>query len=145
MWVTARDVLNVLWWNWSSTTHTERGNILVCHSFQEWPKVLTRNLNVYSVEMIHFLVSQNPYSLIGEPICSLTWCWMCAKYRVLNTTANHPECDGTVERFNRTLKMMQSARFGCQWNKHLPGVLWTCIGTLPMNRAAWINGREGIL
>lgn len=45
----------------------------------------------------------------------------------LNTTAYHPECDGMVERFNRTLKSMlrkQAARYGNQWDRFLPGVLW---------------------
>ena len=44
----------------------------------------------------------------------------------LNTTAYHPECDGMVERFNRTLKAMlrkRAAQFGAQWDKHLPGLL----------------------
>ena len=45
----------------------------------------------------------------------------------LNTTAYHPECDGMVERFNRTLKSMlrkHAARFGKQWDQFLPGVLY---------------------
>ena len=45
----------------------------------------------------------------------------------LNTTAYHPECDGMVEHFNRTLKAMlckQVNRFGTQWDKYLSGVLW---------------------
>ena len=45
----------------------------------------------------------------------------------LNTTAYHPQCDGMVERMNRTLKAMlrkHAASFGCQWDRYLPGVLW---------------------
>ena len=45
----------------------------------------------------------------------------------LNTTAYHPQCDGMVERFNRTLKTMlrkHAAKFGVQWDKYLYGVLW---------------------
>lgn len=45
----------------------------------------------------------------------------------LNTTAYHPQCDGLVERMNRTLKAMlrkHTAKFGKQWDTFLPGVLW---------------------
>ena len=45
----------------------------------------------------------------------------------LNTTAYHPECDGMVERFNRTLKTMlrkHASRFGNQWDRYLSGVVW---------------------
>ena len=45
----------------------------------------------------------------------------------LNTTAYHPECDGMVERFNRTLKSMLrqfADKFGTQWDKYLSGLLW---------------------
>ncbi len=47
--------------------------------------------------------------------------------RKVNTTAYHPQCDGMVERFNRTLKAMlrkHAAQFGPQWDRYLPGVLW---------------------
>ena len=46
----------------------------------------------------------------------------------LNTTAYHPQCDGTIERFNRTLKNMLRKhvdRFGTQWDRFLPGVMWS--------------------
>ena len=45
----------------------------------------------------------------------------------LNTTAYHPQCDGMVERLNRTLKSMlrkHAGRFGNQWDRYLSGVLW---------------------
>ena len=47
--------------------------------------------------------------------------------RKLNTTAYHPECDGLVERFNRTLKTMirkHVQKFGSNWDQFLPGLLW---------------------
>ena len=43
--------------------------------------------------------------------------------RKLNTTAYHPQCNGMVECFNRTLKCMlkaHAARFGSQWDIMLP-------------------------
>ena len=45
----------------------------------------------------------------------------------LNTTAHHPQCDGMVERMNRTLKAMlrkHSHKFGNQWDCYLSGILW---------------------
>ena len=45
----------------------------------------------------------------------------------LNTTAYHPQCDGMVERLNRTLKSMlrkHAMKFGNQWDRYLSGVLW---------------------
>ena len=45
----------------------------------------------------------------------------------LNTTSCHPQCDGMVERFNRTLKAMlrkRAAQYRPQCDKHLSGVLW---------------------
>ena len=45
----------------------------------------------------------------------------------LNTSTYHPQCDGAVERMNRTLKQVlrrHVARFGRQWDRYLPGVLW---------------------
>ena len=51
----------------------------------------------------------------------------------LNTTAYHSECDGMVERFNRTLKSMlrkHADKFGTQWERYLSGLLWAYGNTL---------------
>ena len=45
----------------------------------------------------------------------------------LNTTAYYPQCNGMVERFNRTLKGMlrtHATKFGSQWDRYLAGVLY---------------------
>ena len=45
----------------------------------------------------------------------------------LNTTAYHLQCNGMIEHMNRTLKAMlhkHAVKFGPQWDKFLPGVLW---------------------
>lgn len=44
----------------------------------------------------------------------------------LNTTASHPQCDGAVERFNKTLKTMirkHVMKFVVQWDHYLHGTL----------------------
>ena len=59
-------------------------------------------------------------------ITYITWMSACAVYyRVMSATIQ--QCDGAVERFNRTLKTAlrkHAARFGSQWDQHLPGILW---------------------
>ncbi len=45
----------------------------------------------------------------------------------INTTAYHPQCDGMVERFNRTLKTIlrkHAATVGDEWDTYLYGVLY---------------------
>ena len=64
----------------------------------------------------------NLLSFIMKDVCSLLG------IEKLNTTAYHPQCDGLVERFNRTLKTMlckHAARYGNQWDKYLSAVVWS--------------------
>ena len=45
----------------------------------------------------------------------------------INTTASHPQRNGVVQMFNRTLKLMlrkQAAKMEAQWDQYLSGVLW---------------------
>ena len=39
----------------------------------------------------------------------------------LNTTSYHPQCDGMVERLNRTMLRKHVAKFGGQWDRFLSG------------------------
>ena len=50
----------------------------------------------------------------------------------LNTTAYHPQCNGMVQRINRTLKTMlrkHAGKFGLQWDRYLSAVLWAYCNT----------------
>ena len=50
----------------------------------------------------------------------------------LNTTASHPQCNGVVERFNRTLKLIlrkHVAKFGMQWDQYISVVVWAFCNT----------------
>ena len=63
----------------------------------------------------------NLLSHLMKDVCSLLG------IKKLNTTAYHPQCDRMVERFNRALKTAlrkHAAKFGTQWDKYLPGILW---------------------
>ena len=47
--------------------------------------------------------------------------------RKINTTAYHPQCDGMVERFNRTLKTIfrkHAATVGDEWDTYLYSVIY---------------------
>ena len=63
----------------------------------------------------------NLLALVMQDVCQLLGTTK------LNTTAYHPQCDGMLERMNRTLKSMlrkHVAKFGSQWDRYLPGILW---------------------
>ena len=63
----------------------------------------------------------NLLSILMQDVCRLLG------IQKLNTTAHHPQCDGMIERLNRTFKAMlrkQAAKFGAQWDTYLPGALW---------------------
>ena len=76
-----------------------------------------------------------PEALLSDHGANLLSHLMCAICQILgikklNTTSYHPQCNGMVERLNRTLKAMlrrPAGRFGTQWDQFLPGVLWAYI------------------
>ena len=119
---------------------TEKGNkhvVVIQDLFTKWPMVFPvpdqRALRIAK------LIAEEVVPVFGVPECLLSdrgtnllshlvldLCRMLGTTK-LNTTAHHPQCDGAVERFNRTLKTMlrkHAARFGSQWDSYLPGVLW---------------------
>ena len=119
---------------------TERGNrhvIVFQDMFTKWPMVFA--IPDQKAEQITRLLCEEVVPFFGVPeallsdrgtnllshlmldVCDLLGT------KKLNTTAYHPECDGMVERLNRTLKTMlrkRAAEFGSQWDTHLPGLLW---------------------
>ena len=119
---------------------TTRGNkyVLVFQDlFTKWPMVYplpdqkTEHIVKILVEEIvpFFGVPEALLSDRGTNLLSNLMLDVCKLLGIqkLNTTAYHPQCDGMVERFNRTLKSMlrkHAAKLGNQWDRYLPGVLW---------------------
>ena len=119
---------------------TQQGNryvIVFQDFFTKWPMVyplpdqrschITRLISEEIVPM--FGVSEALLSDRGANLLSNMVLDLCEflGIRKLNTTSYHSQCDGMVERFNRTLKAMlrkHAARFGNQWDQYLSGVLW---------------------
>ena len=119
---------------------TERGNkyVIVFQDFMtKWPMVFpapdqkaTRIAHLLAEEIVPlFGVPDALLSDRGTNLLSHLMRDVCQLLSIdkLNTTAYHPQCDGMVERLNRTLKAMlrkTCAKFGRQWDHFLPGVLW---------------------
>ena len=119
---------------------TEKGNkhvVVIQNLFTKWSFVFA--VSAQKTSRIARLLAEEvipcfgvPESLLSDrgthllPNLMVDLCKMLGITK-LNTTAYHPQCDGAVERFNRTLKTTlrkHAARFGCQWDNFLPGVLW---------------------
>ena len=119
---------------------TERGNqhVVVFQDFlTKWPMVFPVP-DQKAIRIAHLLADEVipnigvPEALLsdrGTNLLSHLMMDLCKLLGIkkLNTTAYHPQCDGMVERFNRTLKTMlrkHAATFGNQWDQYLPGLLW---------------------
>ena len=119
---------------------TKRGNqhVIVFQDFlTKWPLVYPvpdqkslRIVKLFAEELVPmFGVPEALLSDRGTNLLSHLMKDVCAMLgtKKLNTTAYHPQCDGMVERFNRTLWTMlrkHAASYGPQWDKYLSGVLW---------------------
>ena len=74
----------------------------------------------------------NLLSYLMKDVCS------CLGIKKLKTTAYHPQCDGMVERFNRTLIAILKKhveKFGMQWDKHIPGIMWAYISSVHLEKS----------
>ena len=109
---------------------TSKGNrylIVFQDLFTKWPMVYPTPDQ--KAEHIARLLVENivpffgvPEALLSDRDTNLLLCLMKDVCRMLgikklNTTASHPQCDGAVERFNRTLKTMirkYEVKFGVQ-------------------------------
>ena len=119
---------------------TTRGNkyvVVFQDLFTKWPMVnptpdqkAVRIARLLVEEIVPFFgVPEALLSDRGANLLSHLMKDVCALLGIkkLNTTAHHPECDGAVEHFNRTLKSMlrkQAATHGAQWDQYIHGVLW---------------------
>ena len=124
---------------------TERGNkhvVVFQDYFTKWPMVFPvpdqktlRIVELLTKEVIPFCgVPEAVLTDRGTNLLSHLMLDICSKLGItkMSTTAYHPECDGMVERFNRTLKFMlrkHADKFGMQWDQYLPGLLWACRNT----------------
>ena len=119
---------------------TDNGNrhvVVVQDLFTKWPFVFpvpdqkaTRLAQLIAEEVVPWfgvpeaLLSDRGANLLSHLVLDLCKLLGITK---LNTSSYHPQCDGAVERMNRTLKQVlrrHVARFGRQWDRYLPGVLW---------------------
>ena len=124
---------------------TERGNkhvVVFQDMFTKWPLVYP--VPDQRAERIARLLCEEVIPMFGvpeallsdrgsNPLSHLMDICRLLGIEKLNTTSYHPECDGMIERFNRTLKSMlrkRAAQFGTQWDNHLPGLLWAYRNTL---------------
>ena len=119
---------------------TDQGNkhvVVIQDLFTKWP--LAFAIPDQKTTRIARLVAEEVIPLFGVPECLLSdrgtnllsnlMMELCKILGIkkLHTTAYHLQCDGAVERFNRTLKTIlrkHAAKFGCQWDRFLPGILW---------------------
>ena len=119
---------------------TESGNkfAIVFQDFlTKWPMVYPAP-NQKAIRIAHLLADEivplfgvpeallsdrgtNLLSYLMKDVCSFLG------IKKLNTTTYHPQCDRMVERFNHTLIAILKKhveKFGMQWDKHIPGILW---------------------
>ena len=119
---------------------TEQGNkhvVVFQDYFSKWPMVFavpdqktSRIAELLTKEIIPFFgVPEAILTDRGTNLLSHLMLDICSNLGItkLNTTVYHPECDGMVEQFNRTLKSMlrkHADKFGTQWDKYLSGLIW---------------------
>ncbi|XP_065893488.1 uncharacterized protein [Dysidea avara] len=95
------------------TTYHNRYVIVFQDLFMKWPMVFPTP-DQKAVHIAQLLVMM-------KDICRMLG------IEKLNTTASHPQCNGAIEIFNRTIKMIirkHAAKFGLQRDQYLSRVLW---------------------
>ena len=119
---------------------TKKGNryvVVFQDFFSKWPMVYPvpdqkteRLVKLLTEEVIPFcgvpeaLLSDRGANLLSHLMMDV--CEILGIHK-LNTTSYHPQCDGMVERFNRTLKASlrkHAVKFGNQWDTYLPGIIY---------------------